>query len=109
MKANKTTKRMAFLASALIAQNGPQACDDAQCPNYGKPTNNDGTCPKVANEPKVANAQHLAFLDELRESGKTNMFGARPYLLAEFPYLTKADAAAILGEWMRTFGERHPS
>ncbi len=56
-----------------------------------------------------ANEQHLTFLDELRESGETNMYGARPYLLAEFPDLTKADAAAILLDWMRTFGDRNPA
>jgi hypothetical protein len=52
-----------------------------------------------------ATDEHLEFLDGLRESGVTNMFGARPYLVEEFG-LSKADASAILSEWMRTFGER---
>ena len=30
--------------------------------------------------PKFVKDEHLEFLDELRESGVTNMFGASPYL-----------------------------
>ena len=48
----------------------------------------------------------FAFLDDLRESGVTNMFGARPYIMREFGY-DGAMAGALLSEWMRTFGERH--
>ena len=51
--------------------------------------------------------EHLEYLDDLRESGDTNMFGARPYLLSEFPELTKQEAGKILLYWMETFGERH--
>jgi hypothetical protein len=47
------------------------------------------------------------YLDELRESGDTNMFGAGPYLMAEFDF-DRATAHAWLSEWMRTFSERHP-
>lgn len=47
------------------------------------------------------------FLDELRESGITNMFGARPYVMREFPTLAKEEAGTMLSEWMRTFGTRH--
>ena len=43
------------------------------------------------------------FLDNLRESGITNMFGARPYVIAEFGY-SKDKAGKVLTEWMRTFG-----
>ena len=39
-----------------------------------------------------ATIQHLEFLDRLRESGVTNMFGAVRYLLTEFPELGKQDA-----------------
>ena len=49
----------------------------------------------------------LEYLDELRESGITNMFGARPYLMSAFD-LTGPQAAKILTHWMRTFIERHP-
>ena len=49
--------------------------------------------------------EHLEYLDELRESGETNMYGARAYLLREFPVLNKDDAEAILSYWMHTFGK----
>lgn len=49
---------------------------------------------------------HLIYLDELRESGETNMFGATPYLMEEFD-IEKADARIILSYWMASFGERH--
>ena len=39
------------------------------------------------------------FLNELRESGKTNMFGARPYLIDEFE-LDKKQSAELLSEYM---------
>ena len=41
-------------------------------------------------------------MDELRESGATNMFGAAPYLQREFS-LTKAEASEIVMTWMTTF------
>ena len=44
---------------------------------------------------------HL-FLEKLRRSGKTNMFGAVPYLMIEFG-LNKDEAIKILAEWMRTY------
>jgi hypothetical protein len=47
--------------------------------------------------------EHKQYLDTLRETGVTNMFGARPYLMDEFPDLTKRLAQAILLEWMETF------
>ena len=47
------------------------------------------------------------FLDQLRESGVTNMFGAGPYLVEEFG-VSRRESHEILGEWMRTFEERHP-
>jgi hypothetical protein len=49
----------------------------------------------------------LNYLDDLRESGATNMFGARPYLMDEFPELTKDQAGDVLSYWMSTFSERH--
>lgn len=47
------------------------------------------------------------FLDALRESGITNMFGASTYVLEEFDELTEEEAKQYLIEWMRTFKERH--
>lgn len=45
---------------------------------------------------------YFKFLDDLRASGQTNMYGAAPYLAGRFN-LDKNDARSILGEWMRTF------
>lgn len=50
--------------------------------------------------------EHLEYLDELRESGVTNMYGARPYLIREFD-LSKTEASEVLSYWMKTFSERH--
>lgn len=47
------------------------------------------------------------YLDELRASGVTNMFGAVPYLQVQFD-VRRAEATTLLSEWMNTFGERHP-
>lgn len=54
----------------------------------------------------------LLFLDDLREMGTTNMYGARPYLQAWWgdEYSTELDdkkAKEILIYWMRTFSDRH--
>ena len=45
------------------------------------------------------------YLDTLRETGVVNMFGATPYVQEAFD-LTKAEARAILKEWMETYGTR---
>jgi hypothetical protein len=50
--------------------------------------------------------EHLVFLDKLRESGVTNMFGAAPYLKRAFG-LTAKDATDILLYWMETFEDQH--
>lgn len=59
--------------------------------------------------PTYCTDKHLEYLDELRESGVTNMYGARPYVQEEFPELTKDQAGEVLSYWMSSFGERHPS
>lgn len=46
---------------------------------------------------------HLKFLDKLRDSGVTNMWGARPYLLDEFPGLSEVEAQTVLLYWMKPF------
>jgi hypothetical protein len=51
--------------------------------------------------------EYFDYLDMLRLSGVTNMFGAVPYLTDEFPDLDKRGARVVLTEWMRTFSERH--
>jgi hypothetical protein len=50
--------------------------------------------------------EYFEYLDILRESGETNMFGAGPYLQEEFA-LTRCEARQVLSEWMQTFAERH--
>tara|TARA_R100000005_G_C4935195_1_gene162279 strand:+ start:235 stop:423 length:189 start_codon:yes stop_codon:yes gene_type:complete len=44
------------------------------------------------------------FLDELRESGSTNMFGATPYIQKQFG-ITKYDAQRFLVNWMENYGK----
>ena len=44
------------------------------------------------------------FLDELRESGKTNMFEAVPFIVERFA-ITKYEAQRVLIKWMENFGE----
>jgi len=44
------------------------------------------------------------FLDELRDSGETNMFGATIYLMQEFD-ITKHLATDILNTWMKEYKE----
>lgn len=51
--------------------------------------------------------EYLEYLDELRSSGETNMFGARSYLMDAFEELAKDEAGRVLHYWMATFGERH--
>lgn len=43
------------------------------------------------------------YLNELRESGATNMFGAGAYLTMTFPELTKKQATEILSKWMQEY------
>lgn len=54
--------------------------------------------------PDYVTEEHLEFLDELRESGVTNMLGARSYILKEFA-VSKEIATQILTYWMETFGD----
>mgnify|MGYP003627669330 FL=1 len=42
------------------------------------------------------------FLDELRKSGKTNMFEAVPFIVERFT-ITKYEAQRHLVKWMETF------
>ena len=48
----------------------------------------------------------LDYLDELRDSGRTNMFGATPYLMDEFD-LSRKEAMSVLRHWMDTFAARN--
>lgn len=57
--------------------------------------------------PEGLTDEHLEYLDRLRKSGKTNMFGSWQYLTLSFEIDDDA-ARAYQIYWMRTFGERHP-
>jgi hypothetical protein len=67
--------------------------------------------------PEFVTDAMLTYLDELRESGETNMFGAGGYLDAEFPelwmggeaprsYRSSDKARKVLSYWMATFSDR---
>lgn len=53
--------------------------------------------------PEFVKDAYLRYLNAVRESGLTNMFGAAPYLVCEFPELDKRKARAVLMYWMQTF------
>lgn len=57
----------------------------------------------MPDKPDFCTDEHLDFLDDLRESGETNMFGAAPYLRSEFDELTKEQASKTVVYWMQTF------
>jgi hypothetical protein len=48
--------------------------------------------------------EYYVYLEELRQSGVTNMFGATPYLRSEFG-LGRREAIKILGSWMDNYQE----
>jgi len=52
--------------------------------------------------PEIVEDEHLEFLDELRDSGITNMFGARSWLMKAFK-LPSDEAQKVLLYWMKTF------
>ena len=57
--------------------------------------------------PDFVTDEMLEYLDDLRESGVTNMGGAAPYVAAAFD-LGRSESLAELTYWMRTLGERQP-
>lgn len=54
------------------------------------------------------NQKYFDYLERLRQSGETNMYGAAPYLQVEFPELRydRNKAGDILLAWIRTFDKR---
>ena len=48
--------------------------------------------------------RYYEYLEELRKSGKTNMFGATPYLQDQFG-LDRVEASLILKSWMDNYQE----
>ena len=61
-------------------------------------------CPLEAKTLPSQNEVNI-FLDILRSSGATHMFGARPYIQEHFG-VSKYQASDFLKEWMQTFSER---
>jgi len=49
---------------------------------------------------------YFSFLDDLRESGRINMYGAPSYLQEVFG-LEKYEARDIVAAWMKSFSARH--
>tara|TARA_B100000809_G_scaffold262776_1_gene314527 strand:- start:988 stop:1224 length:237 start_codon:yes stop_codon:yes gene_type:complete len=56
--------------------------------------------------PNSLKDEHLEYLDRLRESGITNMFGSADFLVEAFK-IPLYDAEEILSYWMATFSARH--
>ena len=61
----------------------------------------------MIDRPTIVQVDHLSYLDELRESGVTNMFGAGAYVQQMF-CVSEKEANTIVKYWMQTFTERHP-
>jgi len=59
-----------------------------------------------SDRPPIVDDKHLTYLDGLRASGITNMFGASPYLTRAFK-LTSPQAREVLLYWMQSFEKRH--
>lgn len=56
--------------------------------------------------PEIVTDEMLEYLDNLRESGVTNMFGAGPYIQNEF-ILDRKESHRVLRYWMESFSERN--
>lgn len=69
-------------------------------------SNFEGTTMSITNwnmpetKPHIVTDEHLKYLDDLRESGVTNMYGAGAYLEGTFD-LTEHNAHIILAYWMK--------
>lgn len=61
----------------------------------------------MTTRPEIVTEAHLNYLDRLRESGATNMFGAGPYVQQTFS-VSKNEAREIVLYWMESFEERNP-
>jgi len=46
--------------------------------------------------------EYYRWLEDLRQSGITNMYGATPYLREAFPEV-RNDAQRVLGSWMKNY------
>jgi hypothetical protein len=60
----------------------------------------------ILRQPWYVRTEELEFLDRLRVTGSTNMYGAQPLLAAEFG-LPDDEARDVLVFWMQSYGRRH--
>lgn len=60
----------------------------------------------MSTKPEGMTEGHFEYLDDLRASGRTNMFGAAQFLTDEMD-VPRADAKKYLTHWMETFETRH--
>jgi len=64
-----------------------------------------GGCAVITSEDKYDDCEaYFVYLERLRRSGTTNMFGARPYLEKAFDIESKK-ATTILAYWMQHYAE----
>ena len=54
--------------------------------------------------PEIVTDEQLEYLDDLRDSGITNMLGAAPYVKDEFD-LSDKEAREVLTYWIKSFVE----
>lgn len=52
--------------------------------------------------------EYFVYLDELRESGVTNMLGSPAFVESKFDVELEI-AQTIVSDWMKTFSARHPN
>lgn len=64
--------------------------------------NNQKECPKGKRKATGGEIEALEFLNELRESGEINMFGAAPHVEAEFG-IDRTEARRYTKLWMDNF------
>ena len=62
----------------------------------------------MTTRPEIVTDEQLEYLDGLRDSGATNMFGAGRYIMAAFD-LNSGDAKTVVLYWMESFEERCPA
>jgi len=54
----------------------------------------------------VTKEEVFEFLDDMRDWGGINMYGAGPHIQEMFD-VSRREARNLLSEWMKTFSERH--
>ena len=66
--------------------------------------NNTVADPAASEKQDKERAEVFEYLDNLRLSGITNMFGAGPYIVARFDWrYTRDEARGLLKEWMASY------